>query len=94
MAREYVAPSTCSRPTLNASPYGLAFNVGREQVDGATYARAIERCGLVMRRLEQLGTRLEMLGLGGALDASVADDTVLAALARLPYRPPMLIAEP
>lgn len=81
-------------PEYGLRPYGLAFNVGPAAVDAATYARAIDRCGLVMRRLEQLGTRLEMLGLGGALGGSASDPAVLAALARLPYRPPLLISEP
>jgi diaminopimelate decarboxylase len=81
-------------PELGLRPYGLAFNVGPERADAATYARAIDRCGLVMRRLGQLGTRLEMLGLGGALGGDAADPAVLAALERLPYRPSLLAAEP
>ena len=81
-------------PEHGLRPYGLAFNAGPAPVDAAMYARAIDRCGLVMRRLEQLGTRVEMLGLGGTLGGNASDPAVPAAVERLPYRPPLLIGEP
>jgi ornithine decarboxylase len=67
------------------------------------YARAIDRCGLVMRRLEQFGTRIEMLNIGGGMPATYSEpvpdigavgNAVGTALARLPYRPALLAAEP
>jgi ornithine decarboxylase len=81
-------------PELGLRPYGLAFHIDAALRDPSTAAGAIDRCGLVMRRLEQLGTRIEMLSIGGALGGRAADPAVLAAVARLPYRPPLLIAEP
>lgn len=81
-------------PELGLRPYGLAFHIGSEDTDVATYALAIDRCGLVMRRLERFGTRLEMLGLGGVHGGDASDPAVLAALARLPYRPSLLAVEP
>jgi ornithine decarboxylase len=81
-------------PELGLRPYGLAFHVGPAPADPSMYARAIDRCGLVMRRLEQLGTRIEMLALGGSLGAADAESVVPAAIGRLPYRPPLLVAEP
>ena len=81
-------------PEFGLRPYGLAFHVGHVYVDAATYARAIDRCGLVMRRLEQLGLRVDMLGLGGPVSGGASDPAVLAAVARLAYRPALLAAEP
>jgi diaminopimelate decarboxylase len=72
----------------------LAFHVGAAPADPSMCARAIDRCGLVIRRLEQLGTRIEMLALGGSLGVPDAESVVLAAIGRLPYRPPLLVAEP
>ncbi|HEY9377644.1 MAG TPA: type III PLP-dependent enzyme [Jiangellaceae bacterium] len=88
---------------LGLRPYGLTFHVGSQCTDPSMYARAIERCGLVMRRLEQFGTRIDMLNIGGGMPATYADpvpdiravgDAVGRALARLPYRPPHIVAEP
>jgi len=81
-------------PELGLRPYGLAFHVGPGHAEPATSARAIDRCGLVMRRLEQLGTRIEMLSIGGAPGGRAADPMMMAAVGRLPYRPPLLVAEP
>ena len=81
-------------PELGVRPHGLAFNVGSHERDAATYARALERCGLVMRRLEQLGTRIEMLVLGGRVTPDPEGRAVATAVSRLPYRPALLVAEP
>jgi len=81
-------------PELGLRPYGLAFHVGAAPADPAVYARAIDRCGLVMRRLEQLGTRIEMLAVGGGVGAPDSAAVVPAAVGRLPYEPPLLVAEP
>jgi ornithine decarboxylase len=89
-------------PEYGIRPYGLAFRVESQCMDPSVYARAIERCGLVMRRLEQFGTRLEMLNIGVARPAAYSEpvdnmralaDAVGPALARLPYRPKLLAAE-
>ena len=57
-------------PECGLRPYGLTFHVGSQCTDPSMYARAIERCGLVMRRLEQFGTRIEMLNIGGGMPAT------------------------
>ncbi len=88
---------------VGLSPYGLTFHVGSQCTDPSMYARAIERCGLVMRRLDQYGMRIEMLDIGGGMPATYSDpvpdiravgEAVDAAMARLPYRPSLLAAEP
>jgi ornithine decarboxylase len=90
-------------PELGLRPYGLAFHVGPQCTDPAMYSLAIERCGLVMRRLEQVGTRIEMLDIGGGMPATCSEavpdiaavgEAVRVALARLPYRPAVLAARP
>jgi ornithine decarboxylase len=90
-------------PELGLRPYGLTFHVGSQCTDPSMYSRAIERCGLVMRRLEQRGIRIDMLNIGGGMPATYADpvpdiravgEAVSRAVARLPYRPPQLVAEP
>lgn len=90
-------------PQLGLLPYGLTFHVGSQCTDPSLYFRAIERCGLVMRQLDQYGIRIEMLNIGGGMPATYADpvpdiravgDAVVRALPRLPYRPPHLAAEP
>jgi ornithine decarboxylase len=90
-------------PELGLRPHGLTFHVGSQCTDPSMYSRAIERCGLVMRRLEQHGIRIEMLNIGGGMPATYADpvpdiravgDAVGRAIARLPYRPTQIVAEP
>jgi ornithine decarboxylase len=83
-----------SAPESGLRPYGIAFHVGSRPVDASVYSRAIDRCGLVMRRLEQLGTRVEMLGLGGGVTPHTSGQAVVDAVGRLPYRPALVIAEP
>jgi ornithine decarboxylase len=80
-------------PELGLRPYGLAFHIGAA-ADPSTCAAAIDRCSLVMRRLEQLGIRIEMLSIGGAPGGRAADSALVDAIGRLPYRPPLLVAEP
>ncbi len=60
-------------PECGLRPYGLTFHVGSQCTDPSMYARAIERCGLVMRRLEQFGTRIEMLNIGGGMPATYSE---------------------
>lgn len=90
-------------PECGLRPYGLTFHVGSQCTDPSMYGRAIERCGLVMRRLEAFGTRIEMLNIGGGMPATYSEavpdidavgTVVTTALTRLPYRPPLLAAEP
>jgi ornithine decarboxylase len=90
-------------PEYGLRPYGLTFHVGSQCTDPSMYSRAIEQCGLVMRRLEAHGTRIEMLNVGGGMPATYADpapdiaavgEAVNRAVSRLPYRPPHLAAEP
>ena len=60
-------------PECGLRPYGLTFHVGSQCTDPSMYSRAIERCGLVMRRLEQYGTRIEMLNIGGGMPATYSE---------------------
>jgi len=88
---------------LGLVPYGITFHVGSQCTNPMAWEGAIEQCGLVMRRLLRAGVRLEMLNIGGGLPARyttpVPDVSLVAAvigdaLGRLPYRPPLLAAEP
>lgn len=88
---------------LGLVPYGLTFHVGSQCTNPMAWERALERCAVVMRRLLRAGVRLEMLNLGGGLPAryttpvpavSLIAAVIGAALDRLPYRPPVLAAEP
>jgi|SRR5581483_10742326 len=88
---------------LGLVPYGLTFHVGSQCTNAMAWERAVEQCAVVMRRLMRAGVRLEMLNLGGGLPAryttpvpgvSLIAAVIGAALDRLPYRPPVLAAEP
>jgi ornithine decarboxylase len=88
---------------LGLVPYGLTFHVGSQCTNPIAWERAIEQCAVVMRRLLRAGVRLEMLNLGGGLPAryttpvpalSLITAVIGAALDRLPFRPPVLAAEP
>jgi diaminopimelate decarboxylase len=93
-ARSGVSADTALRllrmaPECGLRPYGLWCHVG--SADPADWSIAIERCGLVMRRLEQLGARIEMLGIDGG-SACEESDAFALAVARLPYRPALIVA--
>ena len=88
---------------LGLVPYGITFHVGSQCTNPMAWERAIDRCGTVMRRLLRAGIRIEMLNLGGGLPAryttpvpalSLIAHVISDALGRLPYRPPVLAAEP
>jgi ornithine decarboxylase len=88
---------------LGLVPYGITFHVGSQCTNPMAWERAVEDCGVVMRRLLRAGIRLEMLNLGGGLPAryttpvpevSLVTAVIAGALGRLPYRPAVLAAEP
>ena len=88
---------------LGLEPYGVTFHVGSQCLDPTAWARAIGNCGKLMRRLQEFGIRLRMLDIGGGFPAPYADPVpglaeiaahIEAAVAALPYRPPVLVTEP
>lgn len=88
---------------LGLVPHGLTFHVGSQCTNPMAWERALEQCAVVMRRLLRAGVRLGMLNLGGGFPAryttpvpalSLIAAVAGAALDRLPYRPPVLAAEP
>jgi ornithine decarboxylase len=88
---------------LRLVPYGVTFHVGSQCVDPRAWERAIARCAVVFRRLDEAGIRLHMVDLGGGFPARYVDAVppmpkITAAIARglgrLPYRPRLLAAEP
>ena len=90
-------------PALGLVPYGITFHVGSQCTNPMAWERAIEDCGVVVRRLARAGIRLPMLNVGGGIPAryttpvpalSLISAVIGAALDRLPYRPPVLAAEP
>jgi ornithine decarboxylase len=54
---------------LGLVPYGVTFHVGSQCTNPMAWERAIEQCGVVMRRLLRAGLRLQMLNIGGGLPA-------------------------
>ena len=90
-------------PSLGLVPYGVTFHVGSQCTNPMAWDRALEECGALMRRLLRLGIRLPMVNLGGGLPAryttavpelSLIASVIQAAVARLPYQPELLAAEP
>ena len=90
-------------PSLGLVPYGVTFHVGSQCTNPMAWDRALEQCGALMRRLLRLGIRLRMVNLGGGLPARYTTPVpelpliaslIQAALARLPYQPDLLAAEP
>lgn len=88
---------------LGLVPYGVTFHVGSQCTNAMAWERAIDQCGVVMRRLMRSGIRLEMLNIGGGLPAryttpvptlSLIAAVIHDAMSRLPYQPPLLAAEP
>lgn len=88
---------------LGLVPHGITFHVGSQCTNPIAWERAVEQCGVVMRRLLRSGVRLEMLNVGGGLPAryttpvpalSLVASVIGEAVARLPYRPRVLAAEP
>jgi ornithine decarboxylase len=88
---------------LGLVPYGITFHVGSQCTNPMAWERAIEQCGVVMRRLLRAGIRLEMLNIGGGIPAryttpvpalSLVTAVIGTALGRLPYQPGILAAEP
>jgi ornithine decarboxylase len=88
---------------LGLVPYGLTFHVGSQCTNPMAWDRALEDCAAVMRRLLRCGIRLDMVNIGGGLPARYTTPVpelaliaaiIQTALARLPYQPPVLAAEP
>jgi ornithine decarboxylase len=88
---------------LGLVPYGITFHVGSQCTNPMAWERAIEQCGVVMRRLLRAGMRLEMLNIGGGFPAryttpvpalSLIGAVIGDTLGRLPYKPALLAAEP
>ena len=80
-------------PECGLRPYGLSIAICSS--DPSDELLAIERVGLVMRRLEQFGIRLQMLTVQFRVNARrelPTLSTLDAAVRRLPYRPGLLIA--
>jgi ornithine decarboxylase len=89
---------------LGLRPYGVTFHVGSQCKTTTAWRQAIAAAGRVMAAVAQDGVMLEMLNLGGGFPARYVEkvptvDEVAAAIVPaldelLPYRPPLLAAEP
>lgn len=89
---------------LGLQPYGLTFHVGSQCTSTSAWVQALSSVGRLMRQLLKDGVRLEMLDIGGGFPArygepapTIADigQVVNRALHEmLPYRPPLIAAEP
>jgi ornithine decarboxylase len=89
---------------LGLRPIGIGFHVGSQMLDPYSWTVAIIQAAALMRRLDTLGIRIELLDLGGGFPASYGDpishlsaitDAIRSALAEhLPYPVPNLVIEP
>ncbi|GAA1530408.1 type III PLP-dependent enzyme [Dactylosporangium maewongense] len=89
---------------LGLRPYGVTFHVGSQCATTSAWRQAIAAAGRLMAALATDGVHLEMLDLGGGFPAryvervpsltQIADAIVPALDELLPYRPPVLAAEP
>ncbi|MBU2662637.1 type III PLP-dependent enzyme [Actinoplanes bogorensis] len=88
---------------LGLRPYGITFHVGSQCVRPDAWAEAVDMAGKLMDRLRHDDIRLEMLDLGGGFPARYTEDVpgierigsiTAEAIAALPYRPALLVAEP
>jgi diaminopimelate decarboxylase len=79
-----------SAPECGLRPYGLSIAIGSS--DPFDESLAIERVGLVLRRLQQFDIRLQRLTVELRVTAGGETRTLAtldAAVRRLPYRPPV-----
>jgi ornithine decarboxylase len=89
---------------LGLTPYGVTFHVGSQCATTTAWTEAIITVSRLMADLAKDGIELEMLDIGGGFPARYGDavptiaelgETISHALgAHLPYRPPVLAAEP
>ena len=85
-------------------PVGITFHVGSQCTDARAWARAVDACAPVFAAAIEQGHPLTVLDLGGGFPARYSGSPVptmaeigrhtLAAVDRLPGRPPTLLAEP
>ena len=110
LSRKFGADAPVARALLllardiGLRPYGVTFHVGSQCGTPTAWRQGIAAAGRLMGRLETDGVRLHMLDLGGGLPASYRDrvpgvgdfaTAIRAALGDLlPYRPPLVVAEP
>ena len=89
--------------TLGLVPYGVTFHVGSQCTDPGAWPRALRRCGALMAALARDGITLDMVDLGGGFPVRYTDATptigviasgIRTALAQLPTRPSLVVAEP
>lgn len=65
-------------------PAGLTFHVGSQSTDPDMWRQAIEACGRLMTRLQQVGITLEFLDMGGGLPVQyVSEIASIEAMARV-----------
>ncbi|MGK5678315.1 type III PLP-dependent enzyme [Actinoplanes sp. URMC 104] len=88
---------------LGLRPYGITFHVGSQCLRPDAWAEAVDTAGKLMDRLRHDGIELEMLDLGGGFPARYTTGVpaieqigavTTEAIDALPYRPPLLVAEP
>lgn len=89
---------------LGLRPYGLTFHVGSQCASPLAWRQALTAAGRVLTDLFASGTELEMLDIGGGFPARYLEDVPsIEQIAEvindsvhelLPYRPPLLAAEP
>jgi ornithine decarboxylase len=90
--------------SLGLVPLGIGFHVGSQMLDPYSWTVAIMQCGALMRHLDTVGIRIELLDLGGGFPAHYGDPTshlpaiaeaIQSALAEhLPYPVASIVIEP
>ena len=74
-ARRRSRSTSCGgQPSSELRPWGLSFHVGSQQMDPASWDRAIALAAEVARHLAEVGQPIESLNLGGGLPAQYHAD--------------------
>jgi ornithine decarboxylase len=90
--------------SLGLVPFGIGFHVGSQMLDPNSWTAAIMQSAALMRRLDAVGIRIQMLDIGGGFPANYEDarpdlgsisDAITTALAdHLPYPVAEIVMEP
>ena len=102
--RENVVPLLTRAGELGLQHYGISFHVGSQAGNPEAWANAIAQLPPILKHLDELGLRIEMLNIGGGFPCQYASNehhitiediarSVHTAMKELPYQP-HLVLEP
>ncbi len=99
---ENVVPLLVRARELGLDHYGISFHVGSQASNPDAWRKAIESLHPVMKHLEEIGLKIEILNIGGGYPCTYASsdseitlkevaDSVHEEYAKLPYQPHMVL---